>query len=109
MLSYLQQLDFSRLDAEQQFRLRRIIETLTERLGNDSPEQVATWLAGDPSVWLILLTRPDVAKRQQAAQKLSAMLGQLIAVDPQADPATQKTQIEQLRLRIEDLPKQRED
>jgi hypothetical protein len=101
VLSYLQQLDFKRLDAEQQFRVRRIIEALTERLGDDSPEQTASWLAGDASVWLILLNRPEIATRRQAALQLTAMLGGPIPVDPDVDPSSQKAQIEQLRLRIE--------
>jgi hypothetical protein len=101
VLSFLQQLDFSRLDAEQQFRVRRIVETLTDRLGDDSPEQVASWLAGDASVWLVLLNRSEVATRRLAARQLIAMLGGPIPVDPEADPASQKTQMEQLRLRIE--------
>jgi hypothetical protein len=101
VLSYLQQLDYKRLDAEQQFRVRRIIEALTERLGDDSPEQAASWLAGDASVWLVLLSRSDVATRRQAARQLVFMLGGPIPVDPEADPSTQKAQIEQLRLRIE--------
>ena len=101
VLSYLQQLDFGRLDAEQQFRVHRIIEDISERLGDDSPEQVASWLAGDPSVWLALLARPDAAVRRQAARQLAAMLDGPIPVDPEADPSTQKTQLEQLRLRLE--------
>ncbi|MGD0652840.1 MAG: hypothetical protein ABSA16_00715 [Thermoguttaceae bacterium] len=103
VLNYLQQLDFSRLDAEQQFRVRRIIEALSERLGDDTPEQTASWLSGDPSVWLILLNRSEAATRRQAVGQLTAMLGGPIPVDPEADPATQKTQLEQLRLRIEGL------
>ena len=105
VLNYLQQLDFSRLDAEQQFRVRRIIEALSERFGEDSPEQVATWLAGDASAWLILLTRPEAPTRRQAARQLTAMLDGPIPVDPEADPSTQKPQIEQLRLRIEESTK----
>ena len=100
VLSYLQQVDFSRLDAEQQMRVKRIIDALSDRFGDDTPEQVATWLAGDASVWISLLTRSEPATRRQAAQQLVAMLGGPITVDPEADPATQKTQIEQLRLRI---------
>jgi len=64
---------------------------------------VASWLAGDPSVWLILLGRSEAATRRQAARQLSAMLGGPIPVDPEADPSTQKTQMEQLRSRIEGL------
>jgi hypothetical protein len=101
VLSYLQQLDFGRLDPEQQFRVHRIIQDISERLGDDAPEQVASWLAGDPSVWLVLLARPDAAVRRQAARQLATMLGGPIPVDPEADPSTQKTQLEQLRARIE--------
>jgi hypothetical protein len=101
VLNYLRQLDFSRLDAEQQFRVRRIIEALSEQLGDDTPEQVANWLAGDASVWLVLLSRPEVATRRLAARRLTSILGAPIPVDPEADPAAQKTQLEQLRLRIE--------
>jgi hypothetical protein len=104
VLNYLQQLDFGRLDAEQQFRIRRIVEDIFERLGDDTPEHAASWMAGDPSVWLILLTRPDAAVRRRAARQLAAMLDEPVPVDPEADPSTQKNQIEQLRLRIEGSP-----
>ena len=109
MLSYLQQLDFGRLDAEQQFRVHRIIDDISERLGDDSPEQVASWLAGDQSVWLALLARPDAAVRRQAARQLAAMLDGPIPVDPEADPSTQKTQLEQLRIRLKRRPKTTND
>jgi hypothetical protein len=105
VLSYLQQLDFSRLDVEQQFRVSRIIEAISDRLGEDSPEQVATWLAGDIYVWSTLLTRSDVATRRHAAQQLTAMTGGPIPVDPDADPSTQKTQLEQLRQSLESSAK----
>ncbi len=100
MIFFLEELDFSRLDAEQQFRAGRITEALRERLGEDSPQQAASWLAGDATVWFSLLSRSEVATRRQAARQLSAMLGGPIPVDPDADPATQKTQLEQLRQRI---------
>jgi hypothetical protein len=101
VLNYLQQLDFSKLDAEQRFRIRRIIEDLSERLGDDSPDQVASWLSDDASIWLILLSRPEAATRRKAAGQLATLLGESIGVDPEAEPATQKTQIEELRKRIE--------
>ena len=103
VLNYLQQLDFSRLDTEQQFRVRRIIEALSTRLGDDSPEQAASWLAGDPSIWLILLGRSEAATRRQAVGQLTAILGSPIPVDAEADPSTQKTQMEQVRLPIDNL------
>jgi hypothetical protein len=100
-LAYLRQLDFSRLDAEQQFRVRRIIDVLAAQNNDDSVEQIAASLAGDPTVWLALLTRPQPAVRQAAARQLTALLGEPIAVDPAADPSTQKDQREQIRARIE--------
>lgn len=100
-LAYLRQLDFARLDAEQQFRIRRIIEVLAAQDNEDSVEQAAAALAVDPMVWLALLERPQPATRQTAARELSALLGEQIPVDPAADPDTQKDRREQLRTRIE--------
>lgn len=101
LLVYLQQLDFEQLDAEQQFRVRRIIETISLRMGADSPEQVASWLSGDPVIWQALLSRPDVAVRRVAAGQLAAILEEPIPVDPEADPASQTKQLERLRLQLE--------
>jgi hypothetical protein len=103
VMHFLEQLDFSRLDAEQQFRVSRIIKSLNDRLGDDTPERIASWLAGDPSVWLILLARPEPDERRYAAAQLSDVLGEPIPMDAEAEPSTQKTQMEQLRLRIENL------
>ena len=66
-LAYLRHLDFGRLDAEQRFRIRRILEAAAAQTGDDSPEQAAASLAGDPLVWLALLDRPERATRQAAA------------------------------------------
>jgi len=101
VLSYLRQIEFGRLDAEQQFRVRRIIDALSGQSSDDSPEQVAAALSGDPLVWLALLGRPEPSTRQAAARQLATLLGEPIGVDPAADPATQQTQREQLRARIE--------
>jgi hypothetical protein len=100
-LAYLRQLDFGRLDAEQQFRVRRIIEALTAQNTSDTIDQVAASLAADPTVWLALLARPQLKTRQIAARELTALLGESIPVDPAADPKTQKDQRERLRVRIE--------
>jgi hypothetical protein len=104
VLNYLQQFDLGRLDAEQHFRMKRIVQDLTERMGEDSPEQTASWLSGDPAAWLVFLSRPEAEIRRQAARQLTAILGGPIPVDPQADPSTQKKQLDQLRARIEGPP-----
>ena len=100
-LAYLRQLDFARLDAEQQFRIRRILDASSEQNGDDTIEQTTTSLAEEPLVWLALLARPEKAMRQAAVRQLSALLGEPIAVDPEAAPESQKAQREQLRTRIE--------
>jgi len=100
-LGYLRQLDFDRLDAEQQFRVRRIIGALGGKSEDDSTEEVAASLARDCTVWLALLGRPEAATRQTAARQLAALLGEPIDVDPAAEPETQKAKREKLRARIE--------
>jgi hypothetical protein len=100
VVEYLKQLDLDRLDAEQQFRVRRIIRSLSQR-DEESAEQIASALLDDRFVWLVFLERPEVATRQLAARRLADLLGGPVAVDPAADPATQKEQREQLRTRID--------
>jgi len=99
-LGYLKRLDLGRLDAEQRFRVRRIVESLDSLENDDSPEQVAASMADDPGVWLLLLSRLERSVRQTAAQRLVALLGEPIPVDPAAAPEMQKTQREQLQKRL---------
>jgi hypothetical protein len=100
-LAYLEQLDLRRLEAEQQFRIRRMLKSTERQRTEDTPEQAAGLLADDPSVWLALLARPDPPTRRTAAQRLSAILGSPVQVDPAADPASQKQARDALRARIE--------
>jgi len=101
VLCYLRQLDFDRLYAEQQFRIRRTVRFLTRPGEDDSAEEIAVSLAGDPVVWLALLARPEQATRQTAARQLALLLGEPVKVDPAAEPDTQKDQRGQLRVKIE--------
>ena len=100
-LNYLRQLDFQRLDAEQQFRVSRIIRKLAGKSEDDSADAVAASLLRNSAVWLALLDRPEKATRQTAARQLAALLGEPIDVDPAAEPNTQKAKRERLRMRIE--------
>jgi hypothetical protein len=101
VLSYLRGLDLSRLDAEQQYRIRRIIRYLSRQTGDDTAEGFAPQLVEDPEVWLSLLSRQEEATRRLAARQLVAILEEPIRFDPAADAATRKSQIEQLRARIQ--------
>ena len=58
---FLQQLDYGQLDAEQQFRVRRIIDSLHGSAAADTAEQVAERLVADSSVWLALLDGPEAS------------------------------------------------
>jgi hypothetical protein len=103
VLAFLQQLNMQDLDAEQQFRLRRIMDSLTSHVVGDSPELTAAWLAEDPAVWLAMLGRPDVAQRRAGAAMLTRMLHAPVPVDPEAAPDSQTAGFEKLRARIDSL------
>ena len=100
VLSYLRGLELNRLDAEQQYRIRRIILSLSRQTGDDTAEGFAPQLIEDPDVWLALLSRQEESTRRLAARQLAAILDEPIRFDPVADTATRKAQIEQLRARI---------
>jgi hypothetical protein len=96
-LPYLRSLDFSALDAEQQFRVRRIVATFADAAQEDVPVQVARRLLSDPQVWLSLLTRDDAQQREAACDHLSQLLGEPIEFDPAADAAVRERQLAALR------------
>jgi hypothetical protein len=97
VLPYLRQLDLARLEPEQQFRIRRIMGSLVHEFEEDTSEQTAAWLQGDPQVWLVLLSRSSLPTRQTAVRQLSKLLAQPIAFDPAASEDVRKEQFEKLR------------
>jgi hypothetical protein len=97
--SYLERLDPKRLDAEQRYRIRRITQALSAG-GDDTPDQIAAWLSGDPAIWLTLLARDAEPTRRLALRQLQALLGEPVAFDPAADPATRAKQLDALREKI---------
>lgn len=98
--TYLERLDPTQLDAEQRYRVRRILQALSESTAEESPLQVARWLSGDPAVWLALLSRDQPSIRRSAHRRLEALLGSPIAFDPDADPPTRTRQLEAIRKQI---------
>lgn len=100
VLSYLRGLDFDRLEAEQQFRIRRIIASVSRQSGDDTAEGFAPQLLTDPELWLALLSRREESIRRVAARHLEAVLGEPVRFDPAADPTTRKNQIERLKARV---------
>jgi hypothetical protein len=99
VLPYLQSLDESRLSAEQRYRLRRLRDELSGG-ADDQAERIATWLVGDPQVWVSLLGRPEEAQRRIAAEHLPLLLGAPIEFDPAADAATREAQRAKLAGRL---------
>lgn len=97
VVTFLRQLDAERLDAEQQYRIRRILAALSATEDLQSPQQVVAWLCADPAVWLIFLARQDEPTRRLAASRLETLLGRPLGFDPGADAATRQRQIERLR------------
>lgn len=98
VLPFLKNLDPARLDAEQRYRVRLIVEALAGNYEDDSPPNVAAWLVADPAAWLALLERPDVELRQAALEQLRQLLpGQHVEFDPEAEEPIRREQLEKLR------------
>jgi hypothetical protein len=100
VMPYLQRLDFTRLEAEQQARVRRILAELIQDIDDDTVTQVAVGLATEPAVWLAMLSRPEERTRRLAAAQLARLLGETLDFDPVAAPAVRQAQIERLRARV---------
>lgn len=100
VMPYLERLDFGRLEAEQQSRVRRIISDLTQDIDDDTVPQIAVALATEPAVWLGLLSRPEERTRRIAATQLALLLGGPVDFDPAAPLATRQKQIDRLRAHI---------
>jgi len=97
---FLEGLDPGRLDAEQRFRIHRILEALSSGSGDDSVRRVASRLAVEPTVWLTLLGREEEATRRLACERLGGLLGESIDFDPAAEEAVRAKQIEKIRQRL---------
>jgi hypothetical protein len=103
VLAFLNRLNTAPLDAEQQLRVRRVMQALSAQQGEDTPENIAALLIGDPQVWLTLLSRNDLAVRQAAVKQLELALNAPVKIDPKADPASQIKAREEIRRQIEKL------
>ena len=103
VLAFLNRQNMGPLDAEQQLRIRRVVRVLSTQQGEDTPENIAALLIGDPHVWLTLLSRGDETVRRAAVKQLELALNGPVNLDPKADPATQAKAREELAKRIDKL------
>lgn len=93
ILPFLRAIDRSRLDAEQAFRVRSVIHGMHSDLDDDTPENLAPWLVGDPHIWLALLDRDQEPMRRLAAEQLGRLLDKPLDFDPAAEPEVRQRQI----------------
>jgi len=100
VVPFLQTLDRRELDAEQWFRVRRMIDSFSAGAEEDTPLSVARRLAGDPRVWHSLLSRDGRQYYKPATSHLSRLLGEPIQFDPDADAEARQRQIDAIGRRI---------
>jgi len=93
----LQGLSRGQLDAEQAYRVRRVVRQLTGDGEEDTPDRVAFWLAEDPRVWHALASRDDLTKRRIAASRLSLLLPAPVEFDPEATAEQRTSQLTRIR------------
>jgi hypothetical protein len=100
-VGYLRTLPAEALDAEQRFRVRRIVASLWSADEEDQPPQAAQRLQHDPEVWLALWARPDATRRHVAARHLGRLLGHEIELELALDPAAREEQLARLRAQFD--------
>ncbi|MBL9123260.1 MAG: hypothetical protein JNG90_06475 [Planctomycetaceae bacterium] len=100
VVPFLQNLDREDLEPEQRSRVRRIVASLKRFNEEDTAARAALWLAGDPTIWLVLLGREQPELRRAAARELPEILGRPIDFDPDADAATRAGQLARLRAEL---------
>ncbi|MDW8037246.1 MAG: hypothetical protein RMI90_04305 [Thermoguttaceae bacterium] len=100
IVPFLRSLDWNLLDAEQRFRIRRILQALEPPGDEDSLTKVAHWLLDDAEIWWILLDRPDLQTRRIAAQRLAQLLGESIQFDPEAPAELRQVQRQPLETKV---------
>lgn len=98
VLGFLQAIPPAELDAEQRYRIRRIVAALSQDHGEDAPGLVARRLITDRSVWLALLRRSELSKRRIAAHHLEQLLGRRLDFDPAAASDVREQQLQALGL-----------
>jgi hypothetical protein len=100
ILPFLRAVDRNRVDAEQAYRVRSVIHGMNSDMEEDTPENLAPWLTGDPYIWFALLDREQEPTRRFAAEQLGRLLDKPIAFDPAAGAAERAKQLEAIAAEI---------
>lgn len=96
VLGFLQELDSTRLDAEQRLRIQSVQDSIIADF-EDTPARVVAWLLNDQSVWLALLDQETPRCRAQAGRHLARLCGREIEFDPDGARETRAAQVASLR------------
>lgn len=97
VLPYLATIPGSEISAEQRYRIRHLLESLSQPTADD-PERVAMWLVDDERIWLTLLRHSDPEKRHLAAIRLAEIRPETIHFDPYGDDHYREQQLARLKL-----------
>ena len=101
VVPYLESLPPATLDAEQRFRIRRIITATGLGESEDTAARIGLLAAGDPRAWLALLSNAEPARRTLAYRQLCELLDEPLDFDPTGDEARRDLQLRALRQRFE--------
>jgi hypothetical protein len=101
VVTWLRRLDLANLDAEQRFRIRRIMDDFGDAQTEDTSNFAVRWLAVDPQTWALLLNRDDMKLRQLALEKLTKLVNRPIQFDPTADDTTRQKQWAEVLKQVE--------
>lgn len=99
-IGYLLSVDREQLDAEQRFRLRRIVDSVLAGFPEESPVHVAQTLFHDPLIWLSLLRNESQEVRTVARKRLTALLQERISFEVDASPEVRQRQWQALAERL---------
>lgn len=98
---YLESLPAPSLDAEQRFRIRRIITAVALGDSEDTAASMSLLAACDPRAWVALLDHQDPSRRRMAFEQLGDLLDEPVTFDPTGPAAERRLQVEELRRRFE--------
>lgn len=100
VFAYLSHLDVARLDAEQRYRVQRILQSLSNTGNDETVAQIANWLSGDAVTWLALLSSDNPTTRRVAAQRLAGVTEIPIRFDPDGTVPERQKQVDVLRAKL---------
>ena len=100
VLVFLRTLDPQTLDAEQRFRVARIVRGLSGIDVGDQSREIAEELRDNPSIWLALAGDEEESTRGTAKNELQRILQQSIEFDPAADQSIRNDQLNRIEKSI---------